>query len=1332
MAELAATEALPQGVNAQRLPMRACPQHLDFSEHARRMLDWMDFVASQRARTAVIRYILDSLPSLLSAGPGAAAPANVRGVVLHSVLSTCLPAVRHADWAAGWAQVLCDASVQAYADVLAGREPADPAAAAAVAALAGQASAPPSIILAEFAALTAEQSAISLEELIADAAAGTMDRAALPRPLLHEEYAELWARARWAWTQLHGDAVLASRRAVGAQPGVAWRDASQAETAQCMREAQAMARVFAPTVHAEEDDKVATATTPVRALLALVGDLESAAQAGGAGSDRRGLGSRVAHLARVMQTRLSLTPLVGIYFGDVPTIAAVQNRLLSNNWSILQRHTAPEPGKGPGVCFKVPRPGVIDGDASLGEDDSKWLEGWLPVRWLARVAPLDQWGRILELAGVPGDVAAAFRQPDVQAALQDCMNGEVPDRCPVVPMAARLPHDPLAVVALTPGERHAAKAIAGTLHGALQDSLWASHVLSALPPWDGHAVTMFRGSRYGPEVGTALLELRAVTSPEQRQKLALATLRMRAITALGAIQRFTSEPWERPAYTSPAELLDAPHVLSASLPAQLMFLRDAWEALEGAAPGLLPTLQRIAPLLTVQDMEQLVVADEEQHDPLRALRVHPNLVRRAVKCRPWLVELLDQWQHASLAQIDPWLHARVQQSLQALQWACVARGLHDGTVDPEDVPHAALELYQDLEPLFTERESRLLWERPSALHPGIWRLDMPLSECAQGADAGPYGDPHAAAQFLVSALPDDTAQRVLESQRDVDSRCANIAAAVHAKLLPTRAQPSADITAWPSDVLREQGLNILSMTVHALAPQMVQLLHSVAGQLDASHIQAARQARLAQRPAALGGSYVPDADMISDLEEPADSAEDSGAEGERMPGKLALAAAARDARDAPEQPHGLPPTWRLLASAYRARAESSAALPLAGEVGSEEEPSAAAGFVHPADLAEPSADAPAADGGAHPAWTYVQSMWQHAERGAARDTGVIAPVGAGQSAEQQSTNDVDARLQGPWSEVRRSLAGTARAVSRADAGMATTRVPIRLYARGGAWFHRGTAHPDSDSLASTLAAWDAPCEERSVFVTRVPPGVTEAEVAAAFERAGPVASVKLEQQRAAMLKHALRQQLRNTMSTMRFAARRKRLEGRAEEAVAGHDEDLQDLLTMLRGTSERGRALGRMLAETNEKIIAAHPLHAVVTFQDAAGAQAATSDFLKLFGIVLHERACPVLPARAMKTLHLSGLPTDCPPAALQAMIESAIAVRRGGRFRLQCVDDAKLSHRAGCNGEAYLRLPTHRDAAVVLAQLQGLELARASPITLGWATQDEWRSAKPGMPLLF
>jgi hypothetical protein len=175
-------------------------------------------------------------------------------------------------------------------------------------------------------------------------------------------------------------------------------------------------------------------------------------------------------------------------------------------------------------------------------------------------------------------------------------------------------------------------------------------------------------------------------------------------------------------------------------------------------------------------------------------------------------------------------------------------------------------------------------------------------------------------------------------------------------------------------------------------------------------------------------------------------------------------------------------------------------------------------------------------------------------------------------------------------------------------------------------------------------------------------------------------------------------------------------------------EDISTLLGVLQKAEAMGRQLSRVSSGPDAKLYEAHPLHSFVTFESAEAAAAASSAGMQLFGVVIRDTACKVLPASTARVVHVSGLPTEHGAEMSSMLLEQLLSVHGVG-YQLRVLDTQRLSPLMVANGSALLELPSHRDAALLVASLHGAVVGDGRTVTAGWGSNQEWRTTRPRMP---
>ena len=191
-----------------------------------------------------------------------------------------------------------------------------------------------------------------------------------------------------------------------------------------------------------------------------------------------------------------------------------------------------------------------------------------------------------------------------------------------------------------------------------------------------------------------------------------------------------------------------------------------------------------------------------------------------------------------------------------------------------------------------------------------------------------------------------------------------------------------------------------------------------------------------------------------------------------------------------------------------------------------------------------------------------------------------------------------------------------------------------------------------------------------------------------------------------------------------------------EDAVVDEDEEVSGAGAEVGDPTAAGgveplpsKRLYRLLEERRKKSALQSPLCAFAYFEDSGGAVRALAEHLRLFGIVIGTQACRIEAAADRRALYVGGLPRGMTPDAASAALGSVLA---GELVSLRVLDRSRLRHGVVCNGDAYLEFKTHAAAVCAAYALRGAELAAGTPLVVGWATGDEWRTARPRLPAYF
>lgn len=194
--------------------------------------------------------------------------------------------------------------------------------------------------------------------------------------------------------------------------------------------------------------------------------------------------------------------------------------------------------------------------------------------------------------------------------------------------------------------------------------------------------------------------------------------------------------------------------------------------------------------------------------------------------------------------------------------------------------------------------------------------------------------------------------------------------------------------------------------------------------------------------------------------------------------------------------------------------------------------------------------------------------------------------------------------------------------------------------------------------------------------------------------------------------------------------------------------------------AEASRSAHKTYSERRRAANVHSPLLAFVTFADEAAAARASSEVMRLFGIVIHNHACKVEPASAARTLHVSGL-EHVSVEGTKALLADVLAGAGFGSLSYENEGEVRSKGASGksaaaassaaegsdaaastasavappaspavsCNGEALIEFRSHGDALRAAFLLRGAFLRRdrgSSPLVVGWATKDDWAAASP------
>jgi hypothetical protein len=150
----------------------------------------------------------------------------------------------------------------------------------------------------------------------------------------------------------------------------------------------------------------------------------------------------------------------------------------------------------------------------------------------------------------------------------------------------------------------------------------------------------------------------------------------------------------------------------------------------------------------------------------------------------------------------------------------------------------------------------------------------------------------------------------------------------------------------------------------------------------------------------------------------------------------------------------------------------------------------------------------------------------------------------------------------------------------------------------------------------------------------------------------------------------------------------------------------------------------RQIDDMKRKASASSPLHA---------AALATCDALRLFGIVIGSQSgsqsCRITPASEARVLYVGGLRASQTPDYVCALLSEWLS---DCGMELTPTDRGRVRSGIVSNGEVFIEFPSHADAVMAAYALRGAELGPKEPIVVGWASNDEWRNARPRMPVYF
>jgi hypothetical protein len=136
-------------------------------------------------------------------------------------------------------------------------------------------------------------------------------------------------------------------------------------------------------------------------------------------------------------------------------------------------------------------------------------------------------------------------------------------------------------------------------------------------------------------------------------------------------------------------------------------------------------------------------------------------------------------------------------------------------------------------------------------------------------------------------------------------------------------------------------------------------------------------------------------------------------------------------------------------------------------------------------------------------------------------------------------------------------------------------------------------------------------------------------------------------------------------------------------------------------------------------------LHGFVHFADSGGAATACSSQLRLFGLVVDQFSCPVVPAAEMKTLLVQRFPAGLTHDAVAVLVSHAL---RGEG--LEAEPTSRWRHNVLSSGRVLLDFESHAEAVRAMHALQGLRLkdwgSGRAPLVVGFLpSEDKLRLAK-------
>ena len=163
--------------------------------------------------------------------------------------------------------------------------------------------------------------------------------------------------------------------------------------------------------------------------------------------------------------------------------------------------------------------------------------------------------------------------------------------------------------------------------------------------------------------------------------------------------------------------------------------------------------------------------------------------------------------------------------------------------------------------------------------------------------------------------------------------------------------------------------------------------------------------------------------------------------------------------------------------------------------------------------------------------------------------------------------------------------------------------------------------------------------------------------------------------------------------------------------------------------SEGGGATYEAVERRRREAARTAPLHGFVYFTRPEDAAAVLAPDLRMFGVVLGREAVKTAPAATAVRLYVGNLPPGMPP---QAVALSLSTLLQTAGYELLVRDQAHLRHGMLCRGDTLIEFPDHASAVTAAHALRGALIAPGHALVVAWAGSDEWRQARPRVPIYF